>query len=324
MSGNAAKNTASKNKQFKRTVLPWIFSFIAALALWIYVSSIENPSSEAEFSEIPITFTENEHGLSIISGTNPTLTVTVRGKKSVTSAMTAASFSAIADISDIKDTGTHTVRVTVTTPEDVTIIKEKDKLEVFLDKKITKEIDIDVRPRNYVPNEGYKIYFDDRIKKSPEKITVTGPESELNKIVEALVTLPFDDGISDNKTITAYNMEFSLIDSEENMITSPYITTDVSDVTLTIPVYQTKTIKTNVEFSDTKFNRNNAVVSVSPEYLKIEGVVEDIKNISSYTVTVDDTIAPPQTLIKEISETDFTVIGDDKTVTIKIDEKPAG
>ena len=316
-----SKRSQTKNKKIRNNILPWIFSFIAAFGLWLYVSSVENPSNEAEFNEIPITFTENDNGLSIISNSNPTVNVTVHGKKSVISNMSTASFSAVADITEIETTGTHSVRVTVTTPENVTITdKSIEKLEVFLDVKGTKEIDVFAKPLNCIPSEGYVIY-DDMIETSVKKITISGPLSELDKIDYASVLIPFDENQLVKRSITAENMEIDLIDVDGNTVSSPYISLDISYVNVKIPVFLSKTIKTVAEFSDTDFDPSSAVVSVTPTTLRIEGVVEDIQDLEEYVVTVDEPITVPTTITKEITESDFKVTGSDKTVTIKITEK---
>ena len=77
----------------RRLILPKIMSVLIAFILWFYVMAVESPVNEKTFRSIPITIEQTDSELSLYSGYNTTVDITVSGKKSELNQISDSDFS---------------------------------------------------------------------------------------------------------------------------------------------------------------------------------------------------------------------------------------
>lgn len=79
-----------------------------------------------------------------------------------------------------------------------------------------------------------------------------------------------------------------LIDASGGVVSSPYITTDITDVTVRVPIYLTREIPLAVEYKFGFFNSGNAKVTLTPEAVSVKGEVEAVNELEKIVVTTID------------------------------------
>ncbi|MCD8018027.1 MAG: hypothetical protein LUF92_00085 [Clostridiales bacterium] len=262
--------------------------FIAAL-IWLLVANINDPTVKEKFSGIEVTvvnedaLTDLGYAYEIVEGDE--VTVTVEGKKSIVSTLTASDFQAVADFSKLSEVDA--------VPIDVSVDKYSNELELSLGSvntmKITKDEVVSVSlPVNVVvegePAEGYAV---GSVTGTPNLVKVTGPENLLTSAKEIRAEVDID-GIMSDVSTTAVPV---LYDEDGEMIDSSQIKMETLSIGVTITLWATKTVDVIVDTDDepasgyvmTAFEYEpKSVVIAAPD-----DVLEDLTSITLPSVSLD-------------------------------------
>ncbi len=173
-----------QNKTFKIIV-----SVLIAIVLWVYVITEENPTVTQKFENVPVQLL-NEESLStreliVVDTEEPTVTITVEGKRVDVSNITASDFVVTADVYGY-GVGENHVPVNVDAPAGVTVTDIKSsRINVNIDDLVSVSHDIEVAPSKSV-DEGKEINVIDI---QPEQVMVTGARSIVTQIskIEVLI-----------------------------------------------------------------------------------------------------------------------------------------
>ena len=307
---NSIVSSASdqRGRRKKRSIIiPAIFSLILSFALWFYVISVESPTYTKTYSLVPITVSQGNGALSVYSSSGSTVDIVVSGKKSVLNQLTNDDFSVVADISGYKTAGKYSVPLSFSVPDGATKISSSiDSLSLYLDSRTSVQVPVTVHFSDYTIDDGYEI-GESAIEKSIDQVTVSGPGSVLSTIESAQVTASLGH-ITSSKTISA---GFSLIDAEGNEVTSPYISTDVTDITVRIPVFLRRDVPLTVVYKYGYFNSSNARVTLDPASVTVRGEVEAVNMIDSIVVaTIDEKTVQDGKMTTTVSAPDGITITD--------------
>ena len=114
------QNKAEKRDRLIRNLVK-VLCVIIAFGLWIYVMMVESPSYEETFYNVMVDLTNTDslkqNNLAVYSGYGNLVDVTLSGKKSVLSQLTAANLVVTADISSVAgESGRYNVKVNVDVP----------------------------------------------------------------------------------------------------------------------------------------------------------------------------------------------------------------
>lgn len=127
-----------------------IFCVLAAIVLWLYVMSIDSPDWEQTFTGVLVNI-ENEtqlvdnYNMSVISGYDNTVSVTIKGKKSDISKYTSADITAFVDLTGISSAGRHQLQTGATAPAGLTVTEiSPSTIWVYTDIRTTKTVPVDV------------------------------------------------------------------------------------------------------------------------------------------------------------------------------------
>lgn len=286
--------SVESNKHEKRRrsrLIPFIVSFLLAFALWFYVMSVESPVYEKTFDFVPVSVigTQNDGALSVYSGGEATVELTVSGRRSVLNRLTVDDFDITADISGYTTAGKYNVPLMFTMPDGATKVSSNiDSVSIYLDNRTTVAVPVTVKFTEYTLDEGYEI-AESALEKSAEAVTVTGPKSTLDTIVSAQMTAQLGH-ITGSKKISG---ALELIDASGKVVSSPYITTDIADITVRVPVYLNRELPLKVEYKHGFFNLENAKVTLSPSTVNVKGEVEVINEYNEIVLTIlDEKLAP--------------------------------
>lgn len=267
-------------------ILPKIISVILAFILWFYVMTVESPVNQEVFRGIPVEVLLPSSGeLSIYSGYNVTVDVTVSGKKSDLNQISAADFKATADASAYTQAGKYSVPVDVEVPGGFNLVdKSISLLSVYLDAKATSSVPVQIKLTEYVLGEGLELGGDNDIEKSVTEVFLSGPKSILDTIEAALVTIPC--GNVSSSIRASGNVQ--LLDAYGSVVSNPYVSVGTSTVDVRIPVFMTKEIDLNVDFKNKLLNSSNSEVEISPSVVKIRGPVETVAALESHVISTID------------------------------------
>ncbi|MBQ8577987.1 MAG: hypothetical protein IJ449_08535 [Clostridia bacterium] len=271
------------------TMLVCIFS---AVCIWFYVMSVDSPTSTEAFSSVTVSIlnerdASQDTGLTAISGTNSVIEVTLKGRKTVLNELKAEDIEAYVDVSGTTVSGKGVYTVTVEAPAG-TVIEDyyPKEITVYMDKKSIISVPVECRLSEYTVSSDYSLNVSEPTSLSVNAIQVTGPESELEKVAAARMTLN-PGTITQSFSGTA---PLELIDESGNVITSKYLTLSATEATASYSVYTTKYLDLNVEYKYGYFAENGTTVTISPSRVLVRGLVEKLANMTSNTVaTIDET-----------------------------------
>lgn len=282
----AAQNGGKKEKKNRSRLIPLIFSLLLAFALWFYVVSVESPVYEKTFSLVPVTVVQSqeEGALSVYSGGTAAVELTVSGRRSVLNQLTVEDFDLRADVSGYTTAGKYDVPLTFGMPEGTTKVSSNiDYISVYLDNRISVNLPVTVKFTEYSLDEGYEI-AESALEKSAETVVVTGPKSVLDTIVSAQMTAELGHVTSSKKL----SGRLELVDAAGAVIDNPYVTSDITDVTVRVPIYLTRELPLKAEFKHGLFNSDNARVVFSPSTVTVKGEVDYVSDLDGIVVTTID------------------------------------
>lgn len=183
-----------KKKMMSKFALK-ILSLGIAVLVWLLVRNIDDPIIVRTFYDIPVTI-ENASYLAenleiplLVDGED-TVKVRIKGLRSIVSKLKKTDITAVADVTQIisKDTIPVMVPVEVTCAgildSDITMNPRNIRVDIEKQKSVEKTIAVSVGDTR--PDKGYEV---GSLKANPEKVTISGPETIINKIdkVVALV-----------------------------------------------------------------------------------------------------------------------------------------
>lgn len=259
-----------------------ILCVLAAVVLWFYVVGTDTNIGETTVSNIPVDIRgldriEEDLGLSIISGYDCVIDVTVRGSKSSINRLNVEDVSAYVDASAITEAGEYTLEVYTTVPNGYTMGgKSVNYISVYVDQRTSVSVPVVVEP-SFTIESAYTLGTPEP---SIEMVNVSGPAEELEKIAGAKVSLDLG---RVTKTLTATG-KLVLVDRNGAPITNPYVRMKTSEVTVRIPVYTTKVIPLAVDYKYGYYNDSNVNVKLTPASITIKGEPDELEKIESLVV----------------------------------------
>ena len=330
--------TEKKNKlsfsdllEDKRFIL--IFSFVIAFILWMWVAIEKSPETQRVISGVPVQINlENsvpeQLGLQVFGNSEFTIDVTVKGKKYITSSLSADDIDVVANTSYVDGAGVKTLQLRVTSkennPDYVITSYSSNYVEVFFD--TYKEVElplvskIDTKLDSFVPDG---CIAGDTVL-SMNTVLISGPTTEINKIKSIYAKISVDEVIE--KT-TVFDPVYKIETVDGSSLEYVKLVTDESNITVTVPVLKEVVLPTVIEFRNAPsyFISNPLSYSVYPSSVKVAVPVDMIESTEYYVVdTIDfaDISSSINTFNIDVNQINSTLKITDKNVskfTVKID-----
>lgn len=165
-----------------------ILSLLIAILIWVVVKNVQDPMLVKVITRIPVTIVNESYLASnlevplLIEGQD-TVNVKVTGRESVVKELTREDFTAIADMTQIisMETTPRMVPVKVSCEGllDSDISVTPGNIQVDIEEQTSVEKIIAVNTGDTIPDKNYEVGV---LKANPEKVTISGPESIVNKI----------------------------------------------------------------------------------------------------------------------------------------------
>lgn len=270
----------------KRKIGSVVLSVACAFALWLYVITAVSPGSTDTYYNIPIVWEGesvlNERGLMVTAVSSNTVNLRLSGNRSDLSKVNSGNITIKADLSKIYEPGTQ-IPLTYTSPtfpgdvaSNAFVIesKEPDSIYITVVKRVTKSVPVEVVWVGTTA-EGFMIDRENKTLDYPE-VTVTGPESVVNTIAKATITVDLDgrrESISES-----YN--YTLCDEQGNPVDAKLITTDVEQVRLDVTIRAVKDLRLTYTLNPGGgANAENTTVTLSAETIRVSGSEAALENL---------------------------------------------
>ena len=302
-----------QNRKWLRILL----ALLASVALWVYVVTIENPEGERTFSNIPVMFVgedllREDHELLITNDNVPTgISLTFKGKLSdlsklaenkdelivnidVSKLRNAREYPFAFDIYDVTlpaSLSAQNLALESSYPNKVNIVVEKLKKKPIPVKVLT-EVDI---------IEGYTA---DRLIQNYSEIVIEGPEDVVNEVSYAQAILNRENV---DQTIIS-NLSYQLMDGNGEMVESKEITSDVTEIEVTLPILMYKDVNLEVPLIDGGGATGaDAVVDIEPSKIRLSAdpaVLEAIQSIKLSAVDLASLMTNSEEVTRMITTPD--------------------
>lgn len=330
-----------------------ILAVLFSIILWLIVVNIDDPVKTVQFTGIDVEILNGEEleaqgkVYEILDNTG-TVTVTIKGRRSIVEDISKENITAVADMKDL--TSMDTLSITVASNKygnELDDIKcDQDNVRISIEdlKKIQKVIDIEVVGE---PADGYIL---GTVTTNLNQIYLEGPESVINQVSYAQAQIDVD-GVTAN---VSSSVSIKLYDSEYKEINDSRISMNIKTVSVNQEILLTKEVPLEFDVSGEPAEGYalTGEIAADVETVRIAGkksVIEDVNSIvvpstllnvsnldSSLTVQANLQNYLPNNVILadentdgtiditvEIQKETFVTISFDKT-NIKIVNLPAG
>ncbi len=230
-----------------------VISVLAAICIWIYIAIVMDPPLEVTVRDLPIQFVGQDslsaRDLAVISKSATTVTVKVKGSRKKMGNYDMKTIIAKTDVSTVSEPGVFGLPVEVVVPFENQGISSQSlyAVDVKVEKVTERNIGIEVRTTGSLAQN----YMAGDIIREPASVTVRGPESAVEQISKAVVTLDYKgaDVDIDNKLPITYFGE----DNKELIATGPIlkrIKPNVTEIDIHCPVLKIYEVPPIAYFGD--------------------------------------------------------------------------
>lgn len=267
-----------------------VLSVALAALLWLVVINSQDPIETATFEDIPVTII-NEDALTakdkipeIVEG--DMVDVVVEARRSICEKLTKADIVAVADFEKISVTDAVPIDVSVQgySEREAEIIRGMNQvMKLRLEDSISKDFRVKISTTGQTA-DGYVI---GDMEASPNMITLTGSSTQIGKVKEVVLMVDVE-GVSSESyavgTPIIYDMNGDVVDSSK-------VTMGTKEVSVTIPVLKTKTVRIEVvTLGEPAMGYEVGNVLFQPEAVTVAGKPTDLVLLgSTLTAKVDVT-----------------------------------
>jgi len=308
------------------------FSVLIAIVIWLVVAlQFSEQDKVIEGVKVSIEQSETIKNLNLanFSGDEFTVDVHVFGKRYVLASLTKEDIEVVARTNYVSTAEVHQLRLECTMrsyQSDVQVTGlSRETIQVYFDIPVTKELELNSQ---LVVKSGAGIaaagYIDDYERLSVSRITVSGPELEMNRVNKAVATVYLEDSIRETTTLPVSVTFFNAVGTE---LRSTYLTVEGSpSITATIPVYKRVKMPLTVQYKNAPayYSEHPLPMVFSPAQAEI-GISEErltgVEKISIGSIDFDDLPAGQKKSFQfPASEmTDMKVLDGTKTFRVTVD-----
>ena len=263
-----------------------ILAIVFAVILWLIVMNISDDQITKEINNIPVeqvngdVLEEKDQVYEVAKG--DTVDIVVKGRRSIVSQLSASDFTAKADLSQMSITNSVQIDVQASRlgiRDEIAITVLDNMMTLNLEDKVSSQFSVKVKTEGETRN-GYAV---GSAIANPNIITVTGPQSSVDKITDVIATVSVSGANKDISTQAVVRLYDAY--GEEIVNDKLEYSTDMVDVSVT--VFPTKEVDVNVEIQGEPaegYAIENTLFQ--PTSVMIAGPTEDIAEISE--IKIDD------------------------------------
>ena len=263
-------------------------SVMAAIILWIVVINVDDPVITRVFIGIPVEVTNVEAITSEgktyeIAGGSETISVSVTAGRSVIEALSKENIKATADLKNLTFMNTVPIEVKSSRYADKinSISSRTASLPVIIENKKDKQLKIDIS----TVGEVAKGYVAGSIDPDVSVIKVSGPESKVNTVSSAQISVDFSDM---NETFTT-SCPIVLYDAAGTVIRDSSISVSKNEIRTSVEILESKEIPVTASFTGTPAAGYGAtgIVICEPSSIVVAGKGSAFENLTSVNIPAD-------------------------------------
>ena len=247
-----------------------------ALGLWLYVVTYIDTDYELTLDNVSVglegkSILTADRGLMILSEDEYRVSITVSGSRQDVSKINTGNIQVVADLSKIEEPGEHKLTYNIILPGDVpsgavSYQKDPDRVTVVVARKKTKEIPVTVTYEGDVPAD----YIKDTaaLELDHTYVEISGPEDVVDQIHHASISVDCT-----GRTESIYeSFRYELQNQRGEPVDAEWITTNVSEVKVYLPVVMVKKLPLTVTLVDGGgATAATTKLSIDPAYISISG-----------------------------------------------------
>lgn len=262
-----------------------ILALLFSIIFWLIVVNIDDPVKTVQFSGIEVQIQNADELLEqgkvyeVLDGTG-TVTVTIKGRRSVVEDISKENITAVADMKDLTSMDTLSIVVSsnkyANEIDDIKCDQDNVRLSIEDLKRIQEVIQVEVIGE---PADGYIL---GTTTTNLNQIYLEGPESLINEVSYAKAILEVD-GVSSN---VSSSVPIKLYNSNDKEIDDERITMNIRTVSVNQEILMTKTVPLEFKVGGTPaegYDTTGVVTTNTPEVL-IAGKKSVIEGIDSIII----------------------------------------
>ena len=277
----------------KNKLITLLLAVLFSCGLWLFVVTVEQPESENTYYDIPIIYQNDgeallrDRGLMIVSE-RPTVTLKLKSTRSNLRNLNESNINVFVSLANITAAGTHRLNYSISYPGNIpsgevsVVSASMEQISLKVEKRITKNVEVVPMYIGSVP-EGM-IAHTEEAELDHGTIEVTGPESVMERISQAVIQVNLDE---QTQTI-AGEYVYTLCDKEGKPVDSALLTTNVEAVNLMLKIQQVKEIDLKVKvIAGGGATEETSTITIEPAKIRISGpeaLLEDLEYLEIGTI----------------------------------------
>lgn len=336
MSNSPETKKAHKGFSFGRLMdnnkFVFLISLIIAFFIWVAVAMYKSPEESYTIYNVPITIsTENsivsQKGYTNFWQSHEKIDVTVTGPRYLVTALTPEDIVVSANLNTVDSAGISDLGLKVklkdSIQDEVTISEMSEtSIEVYFDVKSEKEFDI-VIDANSIPDYIAQDYDFESAELTVSTVRVTGPETEINKIVNVVANPEFPAELMFATQTLPAVISLEGASAADTVSVNKYVEqADENEYFVKVNISRAAQLKPTVVFEGNLMNAINVSYSVEQIDVRIDTEYDPVpeeltlmtldyqqleKGEHKYSVKLKDVIPTGVTVTDNISTIDFVV-----------------
>lgn len=310
-------------KVLTRNIPLKILSFLLAVVLWVVIMNIEDPYITATIHNIPVTqvntdvFEESNKIYEVESGN--TISIKVRGKRSIIDSLKNTDFEAIADFRQMSLVYAVPIHVTARvssnySPDDIEILEQNDVMTLSLEDADTQTYRVDVK----TTGSAQAGYYVTNMVANPNIIEISGSKKQISKIREVIVEVSIEQTNNSFEITTVPRA----LDENGYPVDDTKLNYQTKDIEVFATVLPTKEIGIVVSKEGNPYYGYTLTDIVhEPKVITVAGLEEDLDKIGYITIPFNvslskETIRDTKSIADYLDLTKYKIVGDSSSVAI--------
>lgn len=292
-----------QNKTFTR-----ILSVVLAIFLWVYVVSVENPTTKVKIPNVPVQLLNKEtltdRNLALTEDGDYYVDVVIEGKRADVLKIAAGDISATANLLGY-NLGANNIPVTVTVPDTVTVSNVRtNMIPINIENLVSIYKPITVLFSGTIGSGTEPTAYD----LTPEEVEVKGAKSKVASVAEVTATINVNELKADENTLFA---DLHAVDKSGNVVSG--VKLSAAKAELTAAVFETKEVPLNLDVTGQVSNKYEMTNLDIPKKVKIKGLKDDVNKIQSVSASSVDisNIASTTDIPVKVNLPDGIMLSDD-------------
>ncbi len=315
--------------------LSFLLAVVVSVGLWLYVVTIENPIENRDIANIPVVFVgedvlmEDYELLVTKSNVASGISLSFSGKLADLNKLTEnkAELALNVDISNLRNANEYTFDFDITdlklpaavSAQDLSINRSNPK-QVTLTLENLRKRTVPVKVHTEV--EVMEGYISDRLVQNYTEIVVQGPVDTVDRVSYAQAILKRENV---DQTITT-TLTYQFMDENGEMINDPKITSNVTEIEVTLPIHMYKDIPLEVSIIDGGGATSaDAVIDIEPKTVRLSAdpkVLEAIQSIKLPAIDLASLMTNREDVVRMISvPEDCTNLSGEQEATVNVQIK---